>query len=120
MLKTVHIIERKGTDAGAFLDQLRAAKAEGRLLIDVVRGAEDAKVITLVEPGPGVVHQTVRQAKSARRHGRAAGITGGIAMAYSANSRVRTDKVSSKRLISSRLDGFLTKLINLSSLEPTA
>jgi len=66
MLKTVHIIERKGMDAGAFLDQLRAAKAEGRPLIDVVRGAEDAKVTTLVEPGPGVVHQTVRQAKSAR------------------------------------------------------
>jgi len=42
-------------DAGAFLDQLRAAKVEGRPVIDVVRGVEDAKVTTLVEPGPGVV-----------------------------------------------------------------
>jgi len=52
MLNATHIIERKGVDAGAFLDQLRAAKAEGRPLMDVVRGVEDAKVTTLVEPGP--------------------------------------------------------------------
>ena len=66
MLNAVHIIERKGMDAGAFLDQLRAAKAKGFPVIDVVRGVEDAKVTTLVEPGPGVVHQAVRQGRGRR------------------------------------------------------
>jgi hypothetical protein len=53
-------------DAGALLDQLRAAKAESRPVIDVVRGVEDAKMTTLVEPGPGVVHQAVRQGRGRR------------------------------------------------------
>jgi hypothetical protein len=66
MLNTVHIIEHKGMDAGAFLDQLRVAKAERRPLVDVVRGVEDAKVTTLVEPGPGVVHQAARQGRGRR------------------------------------------------------
>jgi hypothetical protein len=66
MLNATHIIERKGMDAGAFLDQLRAAKAEGRPLMDVVRGVENAKVTTLVEPGPGVVLQAVRQGRGRR------------------------------------------------------
>ncbi|MGY8667001.1 hypothetical protein Q3C01_32230 [Bradyrhizobium sp. UFLA05-109] len=66
MLSATHIIERKGLDAGAFLDQLRAAKADGRPVMDVVRGVEDAKVTTLVEPGSGVVHQAVRQGRGRR------------------------------------------------------
>jgi hypothetical protein len=73
MLSTVHIVERKGMDAGALLDQLRAAKAEGRPMIDVVRGEEDAKVTTLVEPGPGVVQQAVRQGR--RRRGVSDGLS---------------------------------------------
>lgn len=65
-------------DAGAFLNQLRAAKAEGHPVIDVVRGVEDAKATTLVEPGPGVVQQAVRQGSTtARRRGQLAVITGG-------------------------------------------
>jgi hypothetical protein len=66
ILSTVHIVERKGMDAGAFLDQLRAANAEGRPLIDVARGVKDAKVTTLVEPGPGVVRQAVRKGRGRR------------------------------------------------------
>lgn len=66
MLSTTHIIERRGMDAGVFLDQLRAAKAEGRPLIEVVRAVKDAKVTTLVEPGPGVVRQAVRRGRGWR------------------------------------------------------
>ncbi|ANW02922.1 hypothetical protein LMTR13_24935 [Bradyrhizobium icense] len=49
-------------DAGAFLDQ-RALPKEDRSLIDVVRAIEDAKVTTLVELGPSVVQQAVRQGR---------------------------------------------------------
>jgi hypothetical protein len=66
LLNVTHIIERKGMDAGAFLEQLRAAKADGRPLLDVVRGVESAKVTTLVEPGPGVVRQAVRRGRRQR------------------------------------------------------
>jgi len=66
MLGATVIIERKGMDAGALLNQIRAAKADGRPVMDVVRGVEDAKVLTLVEPGPGVVRQAVRQGRGRR------------------------------------------------------
>ncbi len=66
MLSATHIIERKGMDAGELLAKLRAAKEEGRPLMDVVRGVEGAKVTTLVEPGSGVVRQAVRQGRARR------------------------------------------------------
>jgi intracellular sulfur oxidation DsrE/DsrF family protein len=66
ILSTMHIVKRKGMHVGAILNQLRAAKTEGRPLIDVVRGVEDARVTTLVEPGPDVVHQAVRQGRGRR------------------------------------------------------
>jgi hypothetical protein len=60
------MLRRKPVTEQGGLPRRDTAKAKGRPLIDVVRGVDDAKVTTLVEPGPGVVHQAVRQGRGRR------------------------------------------------------
>ena len=63
------VIAEKGTQLSgqAILDAVRKAKAEGRPMTEALRQIPNARVLTMAEPGPGVVEQAVRGGRGRSR-----------------------------------------------------